>query len=65
MLDEATSALDVASEEHLYRQLRATETTIVSISHHATLVQYHDHVLELSGNGEWKIYAANEYNGNP
>jgi len=65
MLDEATSALDAVSEEHLYRQLRATDTTIVSISHHVTLVQYHDDVLELSGNGEWKLYRASEYQGNP
>lgn len=55
LLDEATSALDPANEEHLYRELLAAGTTPVSVSHHATLEKYHRQVLELSGEGAWKL----------
>jgi vitamin B12/bleomycin/antimicrobial peptide transport system ATP-binding/permease protein len=61
MLDEATSALDAANEEHLYRQLMETSTTLVSISHRPTVLKYHRHVLELAGNGSWQLHAAHSY----
>lgn len=61
MLDEATSALDIPNEEHLYRQLRATATTVVSISHHANLLKFHTQVLELSGDGSWELHPAKGY----
>ena len=61
MLDEATSALDVANEEHLYRQLMETSTTLVSISHRPTVLKYHQQVLELTGNGSWQLHAAHSY----
>jgi putative ATP-binding cassette transporter len=61
MLDEATSALDVENEESLYRQLAETSTTFVSISHRATVLQYHQQVLELTGNGHWQLYPASTY----
>lgn len=61
MLDEATSALDVENEESLYRQLAETSTTFVSISHRATVLKYHQQVLELTGNGHWQLYPASTY----
>ena len=61
MLDEATSALDVENEESLYRQLAASSTTFVSISHRATVLKYHQQVLELTGNGHWQLYPASSY----
>ena len=61
MLDEATSALDVENEESLYRQLAETSTTFVSISHRATVLKYHQQVLELTGNGHWQVYPASTY----
>jgi putative ATP-binding cassette transporter len=61
MLDEATSALDVENEESLYRQLAETSTTFVSISHRATVLQYHQQVLELTGSGHWQLYPASTY----
>lgn len=64
MLDEATSALDAANEESLYRQLAATDTTLVSVSHRATLLQYHKQVLALSGDGEWELRPAEGYRFN-
>lgn len=61
MLDEATSALDIGNEEGLYRQLNGTSTTVVSVSHRSTILKYHRHVLELTGNGAWKLHRAEGY----
>lgn len=61
MLDEATSALDAANEESLYRQMAATDTTLVSVSHRSAILKYHRQVLELTGNGEWQIHPAEGY----
>lgn len=59
MLDEATSALDAANEEHLYRELIAAGATPVSVTHHAALLEhFHRQVLELSGEGAWKLRPA-------
>ena len=61
MLDEATSALDIRNEERIYKQLKATSTTLVSVSHHPTILKYHEQVLELTGDGKWKIQPARDY----
>lgn len=61
ILDEATSALDIANEESLYRQLAATSTTLVSVGHRPSILKYHQQVLELSGDGDWKLIAAVDY----
>ena len=61
MLDEATSALDAGNEEILYRELAATATTPVSVSHHPTLLRFHRQVLELTGNGAWRLHRAEDY----
>ncbi len=61
MLDEATSALDVGNEELLYRELAATSTTPVSVSHHAALLRFHEQVLELAGGGRWRLHRAADY----
>jgi vitamin B12/bleomycin/antimicrobial peptide transport system ATP-binding/permease protein len=57
-LDEATAALDRANQERLFRLLRATGVTFISVSHDPELVRYHDEILELSGDTSWKISAA-------
>ena len=64
MLDEATSALDAANEENLYQQLLATNSTPVSVGHRATLLRFHQQVLELSGDGQWRTQAAKDYRFN-
>ena len=61
ILDEATSALDVANEGSLYRQLMTTDTTLVSVGHRATILQYHTQVLELTGEGHWLAQPAEGY----
>ena len=55
ILDEATSALDVDNEEHLYKQLLATETTFISVGHRPTLTNYHRMLLKLSEQKQWQL----------
>mgnify|MGYP001209319394 CR=1 FL=1 len=61
LLDESTSALDAANEELLYAQLAELSITPVSISHRPALQKYHRQVLELQGEGRWRMDAAEEY----
>ena len=61
ILDEATSALDIKNEERLYQQLLFTGTTFISVGHRASLLQYHQHVLELEGDGNWRLIRAKDY----
>lgn len=61
ILDEATSALDIANEDSLYHQLAASATTLISIGHRPSLLKYHPQVLELVGDGSWRLYAADHY----
>jgi putative ATP-binding cassette transporter len=57
ILDEATSALDTDNEALLYAELARTEATLVSVTHHAGLLKYHTNVLELVGDGHWRLTA--------
>ena len=61
VLDEATSALDVENEERLYVQLNATSSTVVSVAHRSSLLKYHKHVLEVVGDGSWRLRQAKDY----
>ena len=61
LLDEATSALDRENESALYKKLVAASRTIVSVSHHPDLVQYHSQVLELKGDGDWRLHPAAKF----
>ena len=54
-LDEATSALDAANETLLYEQVVAAKIDVVSVGTRAGLLEFHDVLLELLGNGEWRI----------
>ena len=61
VLDEATSALDVATEKHLYGLLCQREMAFVSVGHRPTLKAFHTTVLELDGQGGWKLMPAASY----
>jgi putative ATP-binding cassette transporter len=61
LLDEATSALDAANEENLYTELAATRTTPVSVSHRPGILRFHERVLELPGDGTWRVVPATGY----
>jgi putative ATP-binding cassette transporter len=54
-LDETTSALDTASETLLYELVAAAKIDVVSVGTHPGLLGFHDVLLELLGNGEWRI----------
>ena len=64
VLDEATSALDVATEKHLYGLLSQREMAFVSVGHRPTLKPFHTNVLELDGQGGWKLIPAASYTFN-
>ncbi|MDJ0450518.1 ABC transporter ATP-binding protein/permease [Methylocystis sp. JR02] len=53
-LDEATSALDEKLEGEIYRMLRERlpQTTIVSIGHRSTLLDYHDRQIEMEAGAD-------------
>jgi putative ATP-binding cassette transporter len=54
-LDEATSALDEASEATLYRKLKDTGISYVSVGHRSTLKEFHDFLIVLSKDGAFTI----------
>jgi vitamin B12/bleomycin/antimicrobial peptide transport system ATP-binding/permease protein len=56
-LDEATSALDEGLAFALYELLRTElpDTIVVSVSHHSSLEEHHQHHLELLGEGAWRL----------
>lgn len=56
-LDESTSALDEGLELTLYELLRVElpDMILVSVSHRATVEQFHARHLELVGGGGWRL----------
>jgi putative ATP-binding cassette transporter len=56
-LDEATSALDEGMALALYELLRTEvpSTVVVSVSHHSSLIEHHQHHLSLLGEGAWRL----------
>jgi len=61
VLDEATSALDVNTEQALYNMLVEQGVSIISVGHRPTLAAFHDQVLELQGQGRWRLIPAASY----
>lgn len=54
-LDEATSALDEENQEDLYRRIKDSGISFISVGHRTTLVKFHDRLLLLDRSGSWKI----------
>ncbi len=61
VLDEATSALDIKTEEHLYSLLSKRDLAVISVGHRPTLMGFHESVLELSGDGSWRLQPSSSY----
>ncbi len=61
VLDEATSALDVKTEKHLYELLTKRDLAVISVGHRPTLIEFHSSVLELSGEGNWRLLPTASY----
>jgi putative ATP-binding cassette transporter len=57
LLDESTNAIDTQTERNLYQLLiaRLPHTALVSISHHNTLTDFHDHALDIDIGGKVRI----------
>nr|WP_092072793.1 ABC transporter ATP-binding protein/permease [Dendrosporobacter quercicolus]NSL48885.1 ABC transporter ATP-binding protein/permease [Dendrosporobacter quercicolus DSM 1736]SDM50023.1 putative ATP-binding cassette transporter [Dendrosporobacter quercicolus] len=58
-LDEATSALDEQTEMAMHRLLheQLSGSTIISVGHRSTLLEYHDRILNITEAGSWKLSA--------
>jgi putative ATP-binding cassette transporter len=54
-LDEATSALDPGKEEVLYSRLASARINVVSVGDRLRLPRFHQRLLELLGDGRWRI----------
>jgi putative ATP-binding cassette transporter len=61
VLDEATSALDRENEANLYRKLQDRNIHYISVGHRSSILDYHDHVLELLGTSHWQLLTIEEY----
>ncbi|KAI9248694.1 ATP-binding cassette sub-family D member 4-like protein [Helicostylum pulchrum] len=55
ILDEATSAMDKDTENHLYKTLIDLGTTMISVSHHPNVIEFHQKILRLDGQGGYSI----------
>jgi vitamin B12/bleomycin/antimicrobial peptide transport system ATP-binding/permease protein len=62
VIDEATSALESDNEKLLYTLLTSLGTTVVSAGA-PSLSKYHTQVLELAGDGTWKLFPSGDYKG--
>jgi putative ATP-binding cassette transporter len=61
VLDEATSALDGENEANLYRKLQEMDIHYISVGHRSSILDYHDHVLELQGQEKWELLTVADY----
>jgi putative ATP-binding cassette transporter len=57
-LDEATSALDTGKEQALYDCLESARIRVVSVGDRLRLPRYHHRILELLGDGRWRLGSA-------
>ncbi len=65
VLDEATSALDVKTEKYLYELLKKRDLAVISVGHRPTLIDFHTSVLELIGDGSWRLLPKESYKFEP
>jgi len=61
VLDEATSALDVENEANLYGQLQDLGIHYISVGHRSSIMDFHDSVLELQGQDQWRLMSVQAY----
>merc|ERR1712098_235539 len=60
-LDEATSALDGTNQARMYHLLQSHNITYMSVGHRNNLCVFHDTVLQIVGDGSWKMWSRKEY----
>jgi putative ATP-binding cassette transporter len=61
VLDEATSALDVENEAILYGKLKELGIQYISVGHRSTILDYHQAVLKLKGEDQWRLMPVADY----
>jgi putative ATP-binding cassette transporter len=61
IIDQATSALEDANENMLYKILQSLGITYITTASDTTLVKLHRFVMEVPGDGTWKIFPADDY----
>lgn len=54
-MDEATSAMDNETETYLYKLIKDAGITVISVSHHTEVIQYHQQKLSLNGDGSYQL----------
>jgi len=62
VLDESTSGLDVATERSLYTLLKSMHVGYISVGHRPSLASFHNNVLQLRGQGNWRLMPSGTYN---
>lgn len=55
VLDESSSALDLENERDMYNIIAKKGITCISVGNRPSLVDFHDKILELEGEGNWKF----------
>lgn len=60
-LDEATSAMDVENQDLMYRLLQNENITYLSVGHRQGLIEYHHIVLQIIGDGSWKLWSRDNW----
>ena len=59
VLDEATSAMDAEVESELFEKLKRSGITLVTVTHRASLLRFHEKILTIKGGRErsWSLKA--------
>ena len=55
-------ALDIDTEKKLYGLLKERELSLISVGHRPSLKDFHENILELNGQGDWKLLTSDKYN---
>ncbi len=59
-MDECTSAVSTDIENHLFVTAKRYDITLISISHRASLLRHHTHLLRFDEQGNYEIEAIDE-----
>ena len=52
----------MSTEKHLYDLLVSRDLSFISVGHRPSLKSFHNNVLELQGDGDWRLIPAGSYN---
>lgn len=61
LVDEASNAMEAENEKLLFTLFKTLGTTYFTAGNNAELVKYHSWVLEIAGDGSWKLVEAANY----